>query len=98
MKLEPGVEGLVHISELSHKRVFRVSDVVKEGQQVEVKVLSVDPENQRISLSMKAYEARPEMAKKSRKKRPRRSHRRRKNGPSTCRAVSAARPTATSLV
>jgi predicted RNA-binding protein with RPS1 domain len=64
VKLEPGVEGLVHISELSHKRVFRVSDVVKEGQQVEVKVLSVDPENQRISLSMKALEARPEPPKK----------------------------------
>jgi small subunit ribosomal protein S1 len=64
VKLEPGVEGLVHISELSHKRVFRVSDVVQEGQQVEVKVLSVDPENQRISLSMRALEARPEPPKK----------------------------------
>jgi small subunit ribosomal protein S1 len=54
------VEGLVHISELSHKRVFRVSDVVQEGQEVEAKVLSVDPEAQRMSLSMKALEARPE--------------------------------------
>ena len=43
VELEPGIEGLVHISELSHKRVFRCSDVVKEGQQVEVMVLSVDP-------------------------------------------------------
>jgi small subunit ribosomal protein S1 len=58
--LEPGVEGLVHISELSHKRVFRVSDVVSEGQEVETKVLSVDPEAQRMSLSMKALEARAE--------------------------------------
>ena len=64
VKLEPGVEGLVHISELSYKRVHRVSDIVQEGQQVEAKVLSVDPENQRISLSMKAFEARPESAKK----------------------------------
>jgi predicted RNA-binding protein with RPS1 domain len=64
VKLEPGVEGLVHISELSYKRVHRVSDIVKEGQQVDAKVLSVDTENQRISLSMKAYEARPESAKK----------------------------------
>src|SRR6266496_148232 len=64
VKLEPGIEGLVHISELSHKRVFRVSEVVQEGQQIEAKVLSVDPENQRISLSMKALEARPEPKRK----------------------------------
>jgi ribosomal protein S1 len=64
VKLEPGVEGLVHISELSHKRVFRVSDVVKEGQQVSVQVLSIDPEAQRIGLSLKALEARPEPTKK----------------------------------
>jgi small subunit ribosomal protein S1 len=60
VRIEPGVEGLVHISELSHKRVFRVSDVVREGQEVEAKVLSVDPEAQRMSLSMKALEARAE--------------------------------------
>ena len=56
VELEPGVEGLVHISELSHKRVFRTSDVVKEGDQVEVLVQSIDPESRRISLSMKALE------------------------------------------
>jgi small subunit ribosomal protein S1 len=60
VRLEPGVEGLVHISELSRKRVFRVTDVVQEGQEVEAKVLSVDPEAQRMSLSMKALEAAPE--------------------------------------
>jgi small subunit ribosomal protein S1 len=59
VRLAPGVEGLVHISELSYKRVFRVSDVLSEGQEVEVMVLSVDPEAQRISLSLKALEARP---------------------------------------
>ena len=53
VKLEAGVEGLVYISELSHKRVNRVSHVVEEGQRVEVKVLTVDPDAQRISLSMK---------------------------------------------
>jgi ribosomal protein S1 len=62
VKLEPGIEGLVHISEISHKRVFRASEVVKVGQQVEAKVLSVDPENQRISLSMKALESHPQTA------------------------------------
>ncbi len=59
VKLEPGIEGLVHISELSHKRVFRVSDVLQEGQTVEAQVQSVDAEQQRISLSLKALEARP---------------------------------------
>jgi small subunit ribosomal protein S1 len=54
VKLEPGVEGLIHISELGHGRVFRARDVVSEGQEVEVKILSVDEENQRISLSLKA--------------------------------------------
>jgi small subunit ribosomal protein S1 len=59
VKLEPGVEGLIHISELGHGRVFRASDVVSEGQEVEVKILSVDEENQRISLSLKALMTAP---------------------------------------
>jgi small subunit ribosomal protein S1 len=54
VKLAPGVEGLIHISELAHGRVFRVSDVLSEGQEVEVKILAVDSEKQRISLSLKA--------------------------------------------
>jgi small subunit ribosomal protein S1 len=65
VKLEPGVEGLIHISELAHQRVHRASDIVAEGQEVEVKVLSADPEAQRISLSLKALQARPEPAKKA---------------------------------
>jgi small subunit ribosomal protein S1 len=60
VKLEPGVEGLIHISELGHGRVFRVSDAVREGQEVEVKILSVDTEKQRISLSLKALLPPPE--------------------------------------
>ncbi len=64
VKLEPGIEGLIHISELSHKRVWRVEDIVQEGQTVEVLVQSVDPEQQRISLSLKALEARAVPAKK----------------------------------
>jgi small subunit ribosomal protein S1 len=59
VRLGPGVEGLIHISELSHKRVFRVTDVLTEGQEVEVMVLSVDLDQQRISLSLKALEAKP---------------------------------------
>jgi small subunit ribosomal protein S1 len=60
VKLAPGVEGLIHISELGHGRVFRTSDVLSEGQEVEVKVLSVDPDAQRISLSLKALLPPPE--------------------------------------
>lgn len=63
VELEPGIEGMVHISELAHGRVWRPSDVVQPGQQVEVQVLSVDPAQQRISLSLKAAQARPEPAR-----------------------------------
>lgn len=48
-----GVDGLVHISQLSYEHVEKPSDVVAEGQQVKVKVLSVDRDNERISLSIK---------------------------------------------
>lgn len=49
-----GVRGLIHISEISYERVARAQDVLKVGQQVSVKVLKVEPEKNRISLSMKA--------------------------------------------
>lgn len=48
-----GIDGLVHISQLSHEHVDKPSDVVQEGQKVQVKVLSVDRDNERISLSIK---------------------------------------------
>ncbi|MFD2672874.1 30S ribosomal protein S1 [Marinicrinis sediminis] len=54
-----GVDGLVHISEMSWTHVDKPSDVVKEGDQVQVKILKVDPENERISLSMKAAQPGP---------------------------------------
>lgn len=59
VQLEPGVEGLVHISELAHQRVFRASDVVKEGEAIEAQVTAVDEQAQRIGLSIKALVARP---------------------------------------
>ena len=64
VELERGVEGLVHISELSHKRIWRPSDAVQEGDKVEVVVLSVDTEAQRISLSLRQATAEPEPVKK----------------------------------
>ena len=60
VKIGPGVEGLLHISELAHHRVQRVQNHVEEGQEVEVKVLSVDQEAQKIGLSLKATLAAPE--------------------------------------
>jgi small subunit ribosomal protein S1 len=54
VELEPAVEGLIHISELSPTRVRRVIDIVKPGQEVEVVVVSLDPGQRRIGLSLKA--------------------------------------------
>lgn len=48
-----GVDGLVHISQLSHQHVDKTSDVVTEGDKVKVKVLSVDRDSERVSLSIK---------------------------------------------
>ena len=61
VKLAPGVEGLVHVSELAHHRVSLVSSVVSEGEEVDVKILSVDTEAQRISLSIKQTITAPEV-------------------------------------
>ena len=57
VKLEPGVEGLVHVSELANRHVRSVGDVVKEGETVECRVLAIDPDEQRMSLSIKALVA-----------------------------------------
>jgi small subunit ribosomal protein S1 len=53
VELESGLEGLIHISELSNKRVFRVKDFVSEGQDVDVKIVKIDHDTRRIGLSMR---------------------------------------------
>lgn len=53
VQLTPGVEGLVHISELSENRVARVETVVRPGDTIKVKVLDVDEDRRRMSLSLK---------------------------------------------
>ncbi|MGL4594822.1 MAG: 30S ribosomal protein S1 [Thermoguttaceae bacterium] len=53
VELMPGVEGLIHISELSHKRVGHVREVVKEGEWIDVFIVSIDSESKRIGLSIK---------------------------------------------
>ena len=57
----PGKDGLLHISQIAHERVASVSDHLKEGQIVRVKVLEVDDKG-RMKLSMKALLAAPEAA------------------------------------
>jgi small subunit ribosomal protein S1 len=59
----PGVEGLVHISQISNKHIGTPHEVLKEGQEVKVKVLDVNEEEHRLSLSMKELEEKEEMSK-----------------------------------
>ena len=60
VELEKGIEGLVHVSEMSWtKRVSHPRDVLSEGQEVDVQVLDVDPQNRRISLGLKQTEPNP---------------------------------------
>ena len=54
VEVEEGVEGLIHISELSEQHVARPAEVVQIGDEVEVMILEIDGENQRLSLSLKA--------------------------------------------
>ena len=54
IELEPGLEGLVHVSELANTRVRTPGDVVKVGQVVPVRIMEVDPEGRRVSLSMRS--------------------------------------------
>ncbi|MEE9296769.1 MAG: S1 RNA-binding domain-containing protein [Phycisphaerae bacterium] len=80
VELTPGVEALVHISELAEGRVQNVAEVLKQGQTVDAKVLSIDEDRRRISLSIKQLammpdytgagsdEPEPEMPKRKRKK------------------------------
>jgi small subunit ribosomal protein S1 len=53
VELEPGLEGLLHISELADHKVESPEEVVQVGQEVEVKVLRVDPKERKIGLSMR---------------------------------------------
>ncbi|MDI3317389.1 MAG: 30S ribosomal protein S1 [Bacillota bacterium] len=85
VELEPGVEGLVHISQLADHHVNDPREVVAEGEQVKVKVLRVQPDERRISLSIReAMEPeeweRPERPAPSRRERPERGERGRHRG------------------
>lgn len=53
VELEPGLDGLVHISEIAYKRVTNIADEISVGQEVNAKILDIDRERRRISLSIK---------------------------------------------
>ena len=64
VELEPGIEGLVHISELDYRRVKSVTEVLTVGQEADFQVLEVDPDRKRVSLSLKALQKKPEPEEK----------------------------------
>ncbi|MFB0986672.1 MAG: S1 RNA-binding domain-containing protein [Phycisphaerales bacterium] len=62
VEVAEGIEGLLHISEISHKRIDRIEGVLREGEVLQVKILSIDSQKGRVSLSKKALEERPASA------------------------------------
>ncbi|MCQ4085810.1 30S ribosomal protein S1 [Saccharibacillus sp. JS10] len=78
VEIAPGVEGLVHISQISHKHIGTPQEVLQEGQSVQVKVLDVNPSEKRISLSIKETEEAP--AGEARAERPERTDRPERSG------------------
>ncbi|MFC2151326.1 polyribonucleotide nucleotidyltransferase [Bacteroidota bacterium] len=64
VEILPGKEGLLHISELEWRRVEKVSEILKEGEEVEVKVIEIDKRNGKLKLSRKALLPRPERPEK----------------------------------
>ncbi|MDG7151834.1 30S ribosomal protein S1 [Streptococcus pneumoniae] len=78
-----GIDGLVHVSQISHKRIENPKEALKVGQEVQVKVLEVNADAERVSLSIKALEERPaqeegqkEEKRAARPRRPRRQEKR----------------------
>ena len=54
MELKDGIDGLVHISQISEERIEKVKDVLKPGQEVTARVIKIDREERRLGLSVKA--------------------------------------------
>ncbi|MFD2701641.1 30S ribosomal protein S1 [Paenibacillus shunpengii] len=67
VEIAPGVEGLVHISQISHKHIGTPNEVLKEGQEVQVKILELSTAEQRASLSIKETEEAPAPAARAEK-------------------------------
>ena len=59
-EIVPGVDGLIHISQIADHRIDKPGDVLKEGDMVDVKIIDIDTENQKVSLSIRALLEAPE--------------------------------------
>lgn len=63
VEIAPGIEGLVHISQIAHRHIGTPHEVLEEGQEVSVKILDINPSEKRVSLSIKETEEAPEEPK-----------------------------------
>ncbi|MBM7564468.1 30S ribosomal protein S1 [Paenibacillus sacheonensis] len=75
VEIAPGVEGLVHISQLAHRHVATPNEVVQEGQEVQAKILDFNPAEKRVSLSIKETEEAPEQPARPERERSERGER-----------------------
>ncbi|CAF0692554.1 30S ribosomal protein S1 [Candidatus Methylacidithermus pantelleriae] len=66
VQLDDGIDGLVHISQISNEKVTKVKDVLKVGQEVKARIIKIDKEERRIGLSIKALDYSPEQLEKER--------------------------------
>ena len=60
VEILPGKDGLLHISEIDHKRIENVEDVLKQGDKIKVKLIGIDPRSGKLKLSRKALIDRPD--------------------------------------
>ncbi|NLZ81970.1 MAG: S1 RNA-binding domain-containing protein, partial [Clostridiales bacterium] len=65
IELEPGVDALLHVSQISKEHVDKPSDVLKTGDEVTAQVVDFNPDDKKISLSIKALDAPEEMAEET---------------------------------
>jgi len=70
VEILPGKDGLVHISEIEWRKIDKVEDVLKEGQEIEVKIIDIDPKTGKIKLSRKELLPRPPRPEKTEKQNP----------------------------
>jgi len=64
MEVEDGIEGLIHISQLSHKHVKTPDEIVEVGEERDAKIINIDPEQKRVGLSLKELEEKPSASEK----------------------------------
>jgi 4-hydroxy-3-methylbut-2-enyl diphosphate reductase len=65
MEIEDGIEGLIHISQLSHRHVKTADEVVEVGEKREAKIINIDADQERVGLSLKELEEKPEPKQES---------------------------------